>query len=140
MTVIVRLRERFHQRASEWFCAANMAVWGAILLHPSETFSSPAYEAFRRIGERGTGFLVGGLGLAWLLGLIINGARQRVTSSIRLTCALVGALVYSMLGVGFVCSYFVNGVLSTGTGTYFLISALAFYSLYWITIDKRING
>ncbi len=135
-----RIKERFRERASEWFCAANMAVWGGTLTHPSETFTSPPFQAFRPLGEDITGVLVGGLGLAWLVGLIVNGARQRITSSIRMVCAFVGAMVYGLLAIAFAYSFLLNGILSTGIGTYGLISVLALYSLYWITIDKRDNG
>lgn len=139
--IFLKIRERFHERASEWFCAASMATWGATLLHPSDTFASPSYEAFARtLGEDGTGLVVGTMGVAWLIGLIINGARQKATSTIRAVCAFFGALVYGLLGLGFVSSYLINGVLSTGIGTYFGLSILALYSLYWIAIDKRTNG
>jgi hypothetical protein len=138
----VRIRERFRQRASEWFCAAMLATWGLALLHPSNNFeSTPAYEAFSRtIKEENMAAALTLLGVAWLVGLIINGARQRVTSTIRACCAFLGGVIYMVMSLGFLSSYFITGVLTAGPSTYALTSALAFYSLYWITIDKRQNG
>lgn len=138
--IFLRIRERARERLSEWFCACNMTQFGATLYHPSSTFNSPAYEAFAWFGEEMTGLVIGSLGVAWIIGLIVNGARQQVTSTIRMFCAFIGALVYGMLGIGFLWSYAINGVLSTGIGNYFLISVLVLYSLYWIAVDKRTNG
>ena len=135
-----RIVERFRERAPEWYCAANMAQFGATLLHPSETFVAPGFEAFRPFGEVLIGWVIGLLGVAWLVGLIINGARQRITSTIRMFCGFVGAMVYGMLALGFTHSFFANGILPTAIGNNFLISILALYSLYWIAIDKRRNG
>lgn len=138
--IVGRIRERFRDRLSEWFCAANMAWAGTALLHPSDTFTSPAYQAFRRFGEDATGWVIGSLGLLWLIGLIVNGSRQRGTSTIRLVCALVGALGYGTMGIGFGYGAWQSGIMNIAGGTYMLMSALALYSLYWIAVDKRTNG
>lgn len=137
MLILVRLARRFRGRASEWFCAANMFAWGATLLHPSETFTSPAFQAFSRMGEDRTGAIVGACGLIWIVGLIVNGSLESVTSPIRAICAFAGAMVYGLLAVGFFYSFQANGVLSTGISNYGLISLLALYSLYWIMRDRR---
>ncbi len=139
-TVVLRLIRRFRGRASEWFCAANMFAWGATLLHPSATFTSPAFQAFDRLGEDKTGALVGGCGLVWIVGLIVNGTVESVTTPIRAICAFAGAMVYGFLALGFVFSFQLNGILSTGISNYGLISLLALYSLYWIMRDKRSGG
>lgn len=138
----LRIIERFRQRASEWFCAANLAWWGLSMLHPSDTFgSTAAYAAFENtISERNMAMSLLALGLLWLVGLIINGAKQRVTSTIRIICSFAGGIIYMVMSLGFLSSYFITGVLGAGVGTYLLISALAFYSLYWVVIDKRQNG
>ena len=138
--IIGRIKKRFQERASEWFCAAVTLSFGATLLHPSETFTSPAYRAFEWPGEFWTGVIVADGGFTWLSGLIVNGARQKVTSTIRMVCAFMGALVFGMLGIGFLGAYFINGVLSTGVGHYLLDSVLVLYTLYHIAADKRENG
>lgn len=137
MVILIRLARRFRGRASEWFCATNMAAWGATLLHPSETFTSPAFQGFSWLGEDRTGWLVGACGFAWVAGLIINGSLEAVTSPIRAVCAFLGAMVYGFLSLGFFGSFLLNGVLSTGVSTYSLMSVLALYSLYWIIRDHR---
>lgn len=141
--IFVRIRERFRQRASEWFCAANLLTWGLVMLHPSNVFgSSTSYEGFKeaRITEEqlATGIFI--LGLLWFTGLVINGSMQKVTSTIRAACALVGGVVYMVMSLAFLSSFFITGVLTAGFTTHGLISALAFYSLYWIAVDKRANG
>lgn len=138
--IIGRIRERFRDRLSEWFCAANMTWVGTALLHPSDTFGAPAYRSFRWIGEGGAGWAIGILGLFWLIGLIINGSRQKATSTIRMVCATVGAIAYGLLGIGFGISALQSTVMNIACGSYMLMSALALYALYWIAVDKRTNG
>lgn len=139
MAVLIfwRLVHRFRGRASEWFCAFNMFAWGATLLHPSATFTSPAYQAFAAIGEDRTGWWVGSCGAIWIVALIINGTLDSVTSPLRAICAFVGSMVFGFLSLGFLYSYQLNGVLSTGVENYALISLLALYSLYWIVRDRK---
>jgi len=76
-------------------------------------------------------------GLLWLVGLIVNGARQRTTVTIRLICAYAGSMIYGMLGLGFLWSYFIAGFLSTGIGNYLLVSALCVYSMFHTVKDAR---
>ncbi len=140
--IFIRLRQRFRHRASEWFCAANTLWWGLSLVHPDDTFaSSIAYTAFRNtLNESALGAALTVLGAAWIAGLIVNGKMQRVTSTTRAICALVGAVSFGMLAFGFIASIVVSGTMNTASGNYTLVSILAFYSLYWIAIDKRNNG
>jgi hypothetical protein len=140
MTVVLRLKERFRERASEWFCAANLTQFGLSLLHPSETFNSPTFAAFHDIGENNMGLLMFVVGFAWFLGLIINGARQRATSTIRLICGVIGTITYGLLALGVLGGFVLTGIWSTGFGNYLLVSLLGLYSLYWIAVDKKVNG
>lgn len=142
LMVFVRIKSRFRHRAAEWFCAANMMFWGLSMVHPSNVFDTGvAYRAFERtITENLMGTVLAIAGLLWLVGLVINGAREKVTSVIRGVCALFGGIVYFVMALGFLSSYFITGVLTGGVSTHFLTSALAFYSLYWIAKDKRTSG
>ncbi|TPM41528.1 hypothetical protein [Mesorhizobium sp. B2-3-4] len=135
-----RIVERFRERVSEWFCAGYLFIWGASLLHPSAAFSAPGYAFFRKFGENDVGWTLAGIGLLWLLGLIVNGSRQKATSTIRLCCGVVGSVTFGLFGMGFVGSYYITGILSAGLGLNFLLSLLALYCLYWIAVDKRTNG
>ncbi len=137
--VFIRIKNRFRHRASEWFCALNLLLWGVVMLHPSSSFaSSQAYAAFERtVTEEHMASALTALGLLWLAGLIVNGAREKATSLIRATCAAAGGVIYFTMALGFLSSYFITGVLTAGITTYVLISALSFYSLYWIAKDKR---
>ena len=75
--ILVHVKRKARKRASEWFCAINLALFGLTLLAPGALFSAPAYAAFQAVlGETGTGVLAFGLGLVWVGGLVVNGARQ----------------------------------------------------------------
>ena len=137
---VARIQERFRERAIEWFCAAAMAAWGLGLLHPSLSFTSYAYVAFRGIGETNSGFIGSVIGIGWLIGLIINGAKQRVTSTIRMVCAALGAIAFGILAVGIFYGFLRSGIYSTGVASYAIYSFMSLYSLYWTAVDKRDNG
>ena len=139
-TIFLRVKHRFRERASEWFCAANLTQFGLSLLHPSQTFDSYAFAAFRNLGEQTTGVFFFLVGFTWFLGLIVNGARQSATSTIRLVCGALGTVSYGLLGLGLLGSYVLTGIWSTGIGNYMLVSILGLYSLYWIAVDKKVNG
>jgi len=159
--IILRIKERARHRISEWFAAANMLGFGMSLLAPGDTFSSASYQAFRQMlpyepfgltPEQQWGFLIATTGFLWLIGLIINGSRQRATMHIRASCGLVGGVVYGTLSLGFFLPYgaflwslgfldairFILGIyeppnavyLSTGVWNYFCISMLCFYSIH----------
>ena len=106
--IILRIKERARHRISEWFAAANMLGFGMSLLAPGDTFSSASYQAFRQMlpyepfgltPEQQWGFLIATTGFLWLIGLIINGSRQRATMHIRASCGLVGGVVYALSGI-----------------------------------------
>lgn len=136
--ILIKIRKRFRERASEWYCAANLFAFGSTLLHPSTTFTSPAYAAFESVAtEAQTGAFCAVVGLLWLVGLIVNGQMQLTTSAVRAVCAAIGGVVYGLLCIGFAGSYYFTGVLSTGIGNYFLVSVLAFYCLFWTMKTAR---
>lgn len=130
--IFLRLQSRFRERALEWFCAVHTAGWGVILLLPFDTFSSPSYEILKRFGPEwcwGLGLTL--LGLAWLGGLLVNGARPKPTSRIRVVCATAGFIIYLLIGTGFAASHTTppQGL------TFFLIAAASIYSVFRATID-----
>ncbi|MCE7028488.1 hypothetical protein [Jiella avicenniae] len=159
--IFLRIKKRARQRISEWFAAFNITGFGLSLLAPGDTFASPSFQAFneafpeRFFGmspEEQWGIIITLTGTLWIVGLIINGARQRATMHIRATCSLIGAAVYGTLALGFFLPYAVflsnlgildalrtifgfinppNAVyLSTGVWNYFSISILCLYTIH----------
>ncbi|WAJ27129.1 hypothetical protein [Antarcticirhabdus aurantiaca] len=140
MIAIREVRRRFHERSAEWYSATVLFGFGAVLMHPSPTFTSPSWDGFAQLGEEGTGLMIGGIGFVWLIALFINGARQMVTSTLRMICAFLGALASGILCIGFLGAYFLSGILTTGAWTYFMLSVYSLYALFHATKDKRRNG
>ena len=161
-TVFLRIRKRFHDRHSEWAMAAIAFGYGLTLLAPGPTFSSPSYQAFNDIArEEFWGNVIAGTGLVWLLGLFINGMRQRTTRRIRAVCSVIGFVVFGMLAAGFVLPYAVfiwslswpdffrfvvlmqdrpdATYLSTGAWVYFVLSCLSVYNFRMILREPAEN-
>ena len=74
----IRIQHRFGPRLPEWMLATIAAGWGAIMLLPADTFSLPSYAGFRQLfgSELALGLTMLFVGLACIVGLIINGARK----------------------------------------------------------------
>jgi len=102
----IRIQHRFGPRMTEWFMAAHMLLFGTILLLPAQTFNQPAWVAFREIfrSEDILGWIMFWVGILRVVGLIINGARKKVTPQIRQFSAGVGCLIWSGITYGFYSS------------------------------------
>jgi hypothetical protein len=112
----IRVKHRFGPRMMEWFMALHTIGWGYVLLLPEELFIQPAWAGFRGlfINEIAMGWIMTGLGVMRLLGLIINGARKDVTPLIRQVSAGVGCLIWA----GITYCYASSGVVSTWLAIY----------------------
>jgi hypothetical protein len=112
----IRVKHRFGPRMMEWFMALHTIGWGYVLLLPEELFIQPAWAGFRGlfINEIAMGWIMTGLGVLRLLGLIINGARKDVTPLIRQVSAGVGCLIWA----GITYCYASSGVVSTWLAIY----------------------
>ena len=127
MSIYVRIKHRFGPRLSEWFAAVVVTLWGIILLLPADTFAGPSWVVFRAFASENTwGVILISLGLARLAGLIINGARKRVTPWIRVISAGAGFLIWSGISLGFGLS----GVISTGLAVYPAIAVLELFNIH----------
>ncbi len=86
--------------------AGHMLMFGWVLLLPSETFNQPAFWSFRELvpSENFLGWTMLGIGCMRIVGLVINGARERVTPQIRQISAGVGCLIWSGISYGFASS------------------------------------
>lgn len=123
----IRIQHRFGPRMTEWLVAVQTALWGAVLLLPVETFTGPAWEFFRGImteGQLGTAMLF--FGLLRLGGLIVNGARKRVTPWIRVISAGFGFMAW----VGISYSFAQSGVISTWIAIYPVIACVELLNIW----------
>lgn len=107
--LILKLKEHFPARISEWFNAAILTSWGLYLLLNPDLFDSPAM----RVTAEGMVDMVAGTlnpesvwglvafiaGATRLVALFINGAWSR-TPALRLATAAVSAFVWTQVVIG----------------------------------------
>ncbi len=106
----IRIQHRFGPRMMEWFMAGHMLLFGLVLLMPTNTFNQPAWASFRDIfrSEEILGWVMFGVGILRIAGLIINGARKNVTPQIRQFSAAVGCIIWAGITFGFYSSNVVS--------------------------------
>jgi len=94
--VWIRLRLRFGPRLTECLLGVITLGWGCVVLLPGHLFDQPSYAGFRIVfgSEFSLGLVMAIFGTARLVGLLINGARRRVTPWIRIAGAGVGLIVW----------------------------------------------
>ena len=115
--LILHIRKHFRVRATEWMLSGVMLLWGLLLLRPGMTFSAPAYAELARLAPEETwGLACLGIGGLRLMVLVINGA-MRPSPHLRAFLALVSALFWYQLSVGF--------LLADGNGTAIAVYPLA---------------
>ncbi|MDH1270116.1 hypothetical protein N5C81_21095 [Rhizobium pusense] len=102
----VRIQHRFGPRMTEWFMAMHMIGFGWVLLLPTQTFNLPQFHTFRELfpSEQFLGWLMAIVGCLRIIGLVINGAKERVTPQIRQFSAGVGCIIWTGITYGFASS------------------------------------
>lgn len=102
----VRVSHRFGPRMTEWFMAGHMILFGTILLLPVAIFDQPAWAAFRSLfhSEDLLGWIMFWVGIIRIVGLIVNGAREKVTPQIRQISAGIGCIIWAGITYGFYSS------------------------------------
>lgn len=107
--LILKLKEHFPARISEWFNGAILSSWGLyLLLHP-DLFDSPAMTVmtqgmssmvpFDVNPESVWGLVAFSAGMTRLVALFINGAWSR-TPALRLVTAAISAFVWTQVVIG----------------------------------------
>ena len=126
--VWIRIQHRFGPRMTEWMLATIAAGWGAIMLLPARTFDMPAYRGFRVIfgSEEGLGWVMLVVGIVCIAGLVINGARKRVTPWIRVTSAGVRWLIW----IGIIAAHTISGVVGVWAVMYPVFAAIELVNIY----------
>lgn len=102
----VRIQHRFGPRMTEWFMAMHMIGFGWVLLLPTQTFNLPQFQTFRQLfpSESFLGWLMAIVGCLRIIGLVINGAKEKVTPQIRQFSAGVGCIIWTGITYGFASS------------------------------------
>lgn len=102
----IRIQHRFGSRMMEWFYAGHMVLAGYVLLLPADTFTQPAFSAFRSVvpSENIMGWSILLVGFSRLIGLIVNGAKRDVTPQTRQISAAIGCLICAGISYGFASS------------------------------------
>lgn len=124
----VRVQHRFGPRLTEWMLATIAAGWGAVMLLPARTFDLPSYRGFRMIfgSEEGLGLIMLFVGLVCIGGLIVNGARKRVTPWIRVSTAAVRWMVW----VGLIAAHAISGIVGVWMVMYPVFAATELVNIY----------
>lgn len=105
----IRIQHRFGPRMMEWFMAGHLILFGSILLLPTDTFNQPAWVSFRHlISEDFLGWMMFWIGILRIIGLIVNGARKKVTPQIRQISAGIGCVIWAGISYGFASSNVVS--------------------------------
>lgn len=137
MNPLTVIRRRFHQilhldsQPSEIFSATALLFWYIALTGGHDVFSySPSFDAMAMFAKEASwGRLAGGVGLAQLFSVSLNGYGLRRISS-----------VLAMGYWGFVASMFaVTNVYQTGTGIYFLLMASNAWALHQIALHSALQ-
>lgn len=132
--VWIRIQLRFGPRMMEWLMAFHMMLFGVVLLMPAVTFNQPAWRTFREIGlsENLLGWLMLGVGFLRIVGLIINGARKKVTPQIRQVSAAIGCFIWAGITFGFYSS----DVVSTWLAIYLLFAIAELVNIHRAAHDE----
>lgn len=130
----IRIQHRFGPRMMEWFMAGHMMSFGLVLLLPSKLFDQPAYFAFRDLffGEDLLGWVMFFVGALRIIGLIINGARAKVTPQIRQVSAGFGCIIWVGITYGFASS----DVVSTWLAIYPLFAVSELVNMHRAAHDE----
>lgn len=112
----------------------HIILFGAILLLPAQTFNQPAFQAFNQLvpSEDFLGWLMLMIGCLRIVGLVINGSREKVTPQIRQFSAGVGCLIWTGICYGFASS----DVVSTWLAIYPLFAAGELVNIHRASRDQ----
>lgn len=108
LIALVGIRHRFEGRILEWYVAAQLLVWGLVLLLPANTFADGSSFIAFQIDENTLAWLMLSLGVVRIVALVINGSLPEVTPLVRLGGAFLGAGVWFYISLEFAGSGFVG--------------------------------
>ena len=133
----IRLQHQFRLRRTEWVAAVQMLLWGMVLLLPNEVFASPSFALFSSFADETTwGVVAFVLGVLRLTGLIVNGARRKVTPWVRLLTALAGCGFFTAVTLCFAAS----GNMSTWLAAWPVAAVVEVFNIYDTARDARASN
>lgn len=124
----IRLRAEFTPRLSEWMLGITMLLWGTAAIFEYGLFAQPEYIGFRLIFGDSLllGLVMTALGIARLVGLLINGVRERVTPWVRVSSAGVGFLIW----IGMICAYAMSPLPGVWVAIYPVFASVEVVNVY----------
>lgn len=135
VSVLVAIKHRFSGRILEWYVAAQLFLWGVILLAPSDVFSSSSAFAGFRLSENELGVLMLTMGVIRIGALIVNGAVPNVTPFFRVGGAFLGCGVWFYISM----NLFASGHISTWIAAWPMAFIAEFVNLYRASQDARVG-
>ena len=125
------------RRGTEWMVATMTMLWGVALLLPGDAYATSKTFSFIALiaSENTLGTIMLVLGIARLIGLIVNGARGDITPWVRLVSAGCGFLIF----VGLSAAFALSGVVSTWIAIYPVIAAAELLNIYRAAHDAGEN-
>mgnify|MGYP001549081981 CR=1 FL=1 len=128
VSVLVQIRERFSGRILEWYVAAQLLLWGVILLAPEQAMSEASSRAFAQAGfsEDRLGTLMLLLGAVRFCALIVNGAVPNVTPFVRIGGAYIGCGIWFFISV----NLFTTGHVGTWIAAWPMAFIAEFINIY----------
>lgn len=132
-----------HGRATEWLTSFILLGFAVALAAPGDTLASSAgFRAFVQfnLSEASISTPLAIIAVLRIVALQING-RWRRSPLLRLAGAVLGAALFSILGMAFLWPSLIYGApLSTGVATYFLLAFFDGLSAYRSAADARALG
>jgi hypothetical protein len=128
--VLLRIRQRFRQRALEWEHAIMTVLWGLIVLGNPGQFDSPGFAAFIG-GPMVWGWAITVLGTARIMALCVNGYMARPTALMRVLAGVSGILLFAAISLGFLFSW----RWGTALAMYPVVGVFGLFTVYWAIFD-----
>jgi uncharacterized membrane protein len=143
--VVFRIKHKFRQRIVEWVCAAQIALFGLILMDASNTFGQSNNFVWMSsiMSEPAWAYSLFVIGTGRIIGLIINGSMESVTPWIRTFGAFCGLFVFGMITTSMLYAAFVlRSPPAAGISMYSVAFCAEVAAIYCAVIDARIyeNG
>lgn len=135
VSVLVAIRDRFSGRILEWYVAAQLLMWGMILLAPEESFKTSVVFVNFGVSEQLTGQIMLAVGVVRMGALIVNGAVPHVTPFVRLGGAWIGCGVWFYISVKFAEA----GHISTWIAAWPMACLAEFVNMYRASQDARVG-
>lgn len=140
-----RFVDRLHllDRRSEWASALIMLGWAAVLAAPGDSLAGPGYEAFHRFGLTETfwTWAFATVGTMRIIALIINGALQLITPTVRMIGAVLGAVAWIEIAWLVTEGTFLRtSIVSPGMATYTILALLELSNIYCAARDVYVDS